>query len=151
MKKEIRISYFIPGNNRHRKANYLATVIKTQNGVFHSSYNKKNHLLTVSYDPEVMSPEYIEELSWSLGCKLISDKTEVEQLVRLCSMERFLKITLTIEALFLVLFMVYLYISLLCENDDSSFRELLPMSIFLLALGGTALWRNQIQNKIGEK
>lgn len=151
MEKKNTIRFFVSGIDNERKARYLARVIRTQEGVESSIYSFGNHILTVIYEPELISIDYMKELAYFSDCKLVAEEESVGECCKAWSLWRHLEKILFWEGMVLLLLVVYLLMGISSNDKESSYWEYILAFVVLLCFIGSLCWRKKLKDKLNNE
>ena len=148
MKDRTIIRFFVLGTSNENQAKYLAHVIRTQEGITSSNYSSGSHLLSITYEPEIITFEDIKALASSIDCKLVFDEKTIEEYSKAWRQWRYLgKVLLGVGlALFLCLF--FLVLGIFPDFKENAVWEYIVAVIVLAGFIGSWVWRRILKDKI---
>lgn len=133
----------ILGVDNEEKSIIFIQLFKAQPGISSAWFNKSLGILTLCYDPDLVDPDFFNDMSEFLGCRLILDKKEVEFYGVQMHKRRFLERIMVGELLVFGILLIYILLGLIDGTGNEP--EIYVCLVSVLILMGFTKWK---KNKV---
>lgn len=133
----------ILGVDNEEKSIIFTQLFKAQPGISYAWFNKGFGILTLRYDPDLVDPEFFNDMSEFLGCRLILDKKEIEFYGGQMHKRRLLERIIIGELLVFGILLIYMLLGLIDGTGNGP--EIYACLAGILLLMGFTKWK---KNKV---
>lgn len=146
MGNEKEIVFFVLGVDKESKGNYIARVLRTQNGIKTVRFDFASRLLKIKYDSDFTDVNKIKKLTYFGDCTFIDDENEIAKRVELLRLQNKVDKFIRLGGILWIVILAYILLNEMLNRLDGVISYILLL-IITLFLACCYLWQKRLEKK----